>query len=127
MSADPHEEVCVVNKFQIKGTTFPINIEEQSKKEQLFALMDTGVIRCCINYVTFEKLKNAKLSHREVPWVLAADGSYLGSIGSIKLKLLLGNQTVIQEFIVCRQFRQNIILGVDFGKNNCVGVQWTTQ
>ena len=57
---------------------------------------------------------------------MAADGSDLGSIGSVELKLILGNQGVIQEFIVCRQWRRNIILGVDFGKKNCAGVQWTT-
>ena len=33
---------------------------------------------------------------------------------------------VKQEFIVCRELRRNIILGVDFAKHNCVGVQWTT-
>ena len=65
------------------------------------------------------------MSHKEVPWVLAADGSDLGSIGSVELKLILGNQGVTQEFIVCRQLRRNITLGVDFGKKNFVGVQWT--
>ena len=121
MSADPHEEICVVNEFQKRGTTFPIKIDNQSSKEQLFALMDTGAVRSCINYSTFEKLKGVKLSHKEVPRVLAADGSDLGSIGSVELKLILGNQGVTQEFIVCRQLRRNIMLGVDFGKKNCAG------
>ena len=62
-----------------------------------------------------------------MPRVLAADGSDLGSIGSVELKLILGNQGVTQEFIVCRQLRRNIILGVDFGKKNCAGVQWTIE
>ena len=62
-----------------------------------------------------------------MPRVLAADASDLGSIGSVELKLILGNQGVTQEFIVCRQLGRNIILGVDFGKKNCAGVQWTTE
>ena len=62
-----------------------------------------------------------------MPRVLAADGSDLGSIGSVELKLILGNKGVTQEFIMCRQLRRNIILGVDFGKKNCAGVQWTTE
>ena len=103
MSADPHKEICVVNEFQKRGTTFPIEIDNQSMKEQIFALMDTGAVRSCINYSTFEKLKGVKLSHKEVLQVSAADGSDLGSIGSVKLKLILGNQLVTQEFIVCRQ------------------------
>ena len=57
MSADPYEEICVVNEFEKRGTTFPIEISNQSNKEQLFALMDTGVVRSCINYSTFEKTK----------------------------------------------------------------------
>ena len=28
---------------------------------------------------------------------------------------------------MCRQLGRNIILGVDFGKKNCAGVQWTTE
>ena len=31
-----------------------------------------------------------------------------------------------QEFIVCRELRRNIILGVDFAKRNCAGIEWTT-
>ena len=31
-----------------------------------------------------------------------------------------------QEFIICRELQRNIILGVDFAKQNCTGVQWTT-
>ena len=78
MSADPHEEICVVNEFQKRGMTFPIEIDNQLNKEQLFCLMDTGAVRSCINYATFKKLKGVKLSHKEVPRVLAANGSDLG-------------------------------------------------
>ena len=88
MSADPHEEICVVNEFQKRGTTFLIEIDNQPNKEQLFALMDMGAVRSCINYATFKKLKGVKLSSKEVPRVLAADGSDLGSIGSVELKFI---------------------------------------
>ena len=90
MSADPHEEICVVNEFQKRGTTFPIVIDNHKSEEQVFALMDTGAMRSCINYTTFEKLKGVKLTNKEVPRVLAANGSDLGSIGSVELKLILG-------------------------------------
>lgn len=29
--------------------------------------------------------------------------------------------------MVCRQLKRNIILGADFGKKNCAGVEWTTR
>ena len=87
--------------------------------------MDTRAIRSCINYSIFNKL-NVQLSPREVPKVIGADGGDLGSMGSVKLMLILGVNKVKQEFTVCRQLWRNIILGVDFAKCNCAGIQWTT-
>ena len=87
--------------------------------------MDTGAIRSCINYNTFRKL-NVQLTQREVPRVMGADGGDLGSMGTVELTLSIGANKVAQEFIVCRELRRNIILGVDFTKRNCAGIQWTT-
>ena len=87
--------------------------------------MDTGVIRSCINYKTFCKL-NVELTQREVPKVMGVDGSDLGSMGTVELTLSIGVNKVAQEFIICRELRRNIILGVDFAKQNCAGIQWTT-
>ena len=87
--------------------------------------MDTGAICSCINYSTFCKL-NIQLTQYEVPRVVGADGGDLGSMGSVKLILNVGAKKVKQEFIVCRELRRNIILGVDFAKRNCAGIQWTT-
>ena len=62
----------------------------------------------------------------EVPRVMGADGGDLGSMGSVELTLSVAVNKVTQEFIVCRELRRNIILGVDFAKRNCAGIQWTT-
>ena len=43
------------------------------------------------------------------------------------MQIKLGDKEVIQDFMVCRQLKRDIILGVDFGKNNCAGVEWTTK
>ena len=125
MSNEPPEEICIVDKFQRRGMTFPLNIETRHKKSQFFALMDTGAMRSCINYNTFRKL-NVQLTQREVPKVMGADGGDLGSMGTVELTLSIGANKVAQEFIVCRELRRNIILGVDFAKRNCAGIQWTT-
>ena len=106
--------------------TFPLNIETRHKKSQFFALMDTGAMRSCINYNTFRKL-NIHLTQHEVPKVMGADGSDLGSMGTVELTLSIGANKVTQDFIVCRELRKNIILGVDFAKRNCAGIQWTTK
>ena len=87
--------------------------------------MDAGAIRSRINYSTFHKL-NVSISPQEIPKVIGADSSDLGSMGSVELTLTLGSNKVKQNFIICRELRRNIILGVDFAKRNCAGIQWTT-
>ena len=82
-------------------------------------------MRSCINYNTFRKL-NVQLTQREVPKMIGADGGDLGSMGTVQLTLGIGSSKVTQNFIVCRELRRNIILGVDFAKRNCAGIQWTT-
>ena len=79
----------------------------------------------CINYNTFRKL-DIQLAQREVQKVIGADGGDLGSMGSVWLMLKIGTSKVTQDFIVCRELRRNIILGVDFAKRNCAGIQWMT-
>ena len=105
--------------------TFPLNIETRHKKFQFFALMDTGAISSCINYNTFRKL-NVQLTQCEVPKVMGADCGDLGSMGTVELTLSIGANKVTQDFFICRELRRNIILGVDFAKRNCAGIQWTT-
>ena len=89
--------------------------------------MDTGASQSCISYATFLKVKNPKWSTKPVPRVFTADGSDLGSLGRIDMQIKLGDKEVIQDFLVCRQLKRDIILGADFGKNNCAGVEWTTK
>ena len=82
-------------------------------------------MRSYINYNTFHKL-NIQLTQHEVPKVMGADGGDLGSMGTVELTLNIGANKVAQDIIVCRELRRNIILGVDFAKCNCAGIQWTT-
>ena len=127
MTIDPVEEICVIDEFQRRGTTFPLNVATPKENTQYFALMDTGAYRSCLNYNTFKKLNNAELLDKHTPKVVGADGGDLGAMGMTQLTLLLGDRIVRQEFIVCRQLRRNMILGVDFARKNCAGVSWTTQ
>ena len=117
----------MVNEYQRQGTTFPAAIKTNGNYEHTFALMDTGASRSCINYTTFLKIKNPRWSTRSTPRVLTADGSDLGSMGIVQLMLKLGDKEVIQDFVVCRQLKGDVILGADFGKQNCAGVEWTTK
>ena len=111
-----------MDEFQRRGTTFPLNIETRHKKSQFFALMDTGAMCSFINYNNFRKL-NVQLTQCEVPKVIGADGGDLGSMGTVQLMLGIGTNRVAQDFILCRELRRNVILGVDFAKRNCAGIQ----
>ena len=55
------------------------------------------------------------------------DGSDHGSMGIVQLMLKLRDKEVIQDFVVCRQLKRDVILGADFGKQNSAGVEWTTE
>ena len=127
LSTEPNEEICVVDEYQKRGTSFPVAVRTNGHFEHCFALMDTGASRSCISYKMFLKIKKPKWSSKSIPRVCTADGSDLGSLGRIDLQLKLGDREVIQDFVVCRQLKCDIILGADFGKNNCAGVEWTAQ
>ena len=114
-----------MDEFQRRGTMFPLNIEAKNKNQIFFALLDMGAMRNCMNYSTFCKL-NVPLLQQDVLRVVGADGGDLGSMGVAELTLTLGTNKVKQRFIVCRELRRNIILSVDFAKQNCAGIQWTT-
>ena len=116
----------MINEYQRQGTTFPVAIKTNGNYEHTFAL-DTGASRSCINYTTFLKIRNPRWSTRSTPRVFTADGSDLGSMGIVQLMLKLGDKEVIQDFVVCRQLKCVVILGADFGKQNCAGVEWTTK
>ena len=49
---------------------------------------------------------------------MTANGSDLGSLGIVQITLQIGDHEVNQ---------RNIILGANFGKENCAGVEWTTR
>ena len=58
--------------------------------------------------------------------VVGADGSNLGAMGSLNCHIKIGDVDV-QEFIICKHLRRNIILGTDFTKVNLAGVSWTRE
>ena len=46
--------------------------------------------------------------------------------GNNRIDFSVGYEQSKQCFIICRELRRNIILGVNFAKQNCTGIQWTT-
>ena len=87
--------------------------------------MDTGATRSCMNYNTFMKLGTGSLRQKGTPTVTVADGGNLGAIGITTCKIQLGTETIRCE--VCTYFKQNLILGIDFARLNCAGIEWTKE
>ena len=114
MIVEPEEEICIVNEYQRRGTSFPVAVKTNGIYEHSFALMDTGASRSCISYAMFLRIRKPKWSSKPVPRVFTADGSDLGSLGRVNLELKLGDKEVIQDFMVCRQLKRDVILGADF-------------
>ena len=54
-----------------------------------------------MNYNTFKKLGNGNLRQKGTPTVTVADGGNLGALGITTYKILLGTETIKQDFIVC--------------------------
>ena len=127
MTLEPEEDICIVNEYQRCETSFPVAVKMNGIYEHSFALMDMGASRSCISYAMFLRIKKPKWSSKPVPHIFTADGSDLGSLGRVNLELKLGDKEVIQDFVVCRQLKRDVILGADFGKNNCAGIEWTTK
>ena len=111
--------------MQKRGTTFPVSIESRNTKIDSNALMDTGATRSCMNYSMAYKLGKNDVKQFETTQVVRADGSDLGTVGTLQCKIIIGDIEVEQTFIVCRHLRRNIILGTDFAKQNQAGISWT--
>ena len=92
LSTEPNEEICVVDEYQKRGTSFPVAVRTNGHFEHCFALMDTGASRSCISYRMFLKIKKPKWSSKPVPRVCTADGSDLGSLGRIDLTAKIGRR-----------------------------------
>ena len=97
------EEICYIkNDVQKRGTSFPIFFPDSKDPENMWdSLMDTGATRSCMNYNTFMKIGNGNLRQQGTPTVTVADRGNLGAIGITTCKILLGTETIKQDFIVC--------------------------
>ena len=107
--------------YQDQGTTFPIKME----KEEIQALFDTGALKSVMSEEHYLKMKLPPLSRHRIITAVGAGGMDLGALGTVKAKFKLGKHWFEQEFLVCRHLRRPVILGVDFNRNNCIGIEWT--
>ena len=56
--------------------------------------------------------------------VVQADGHSLNPIGIVELDINLGKEQFKYKFIVCRNLKTPIILGLDFAEHHKIGFDW---
>ena len=75
---------------------------------------------------TFRKLNlnNKDLDTKNLPTVVGANGTSLGTISRINFEIESGRKRFKQTFLVCGNLTRSLILGVDFAKQHAAGVHW---
>ena len=86
-----------------------------------------GASRSVMSGETFRKLNlnNKNLDTKNLPTVVAANGTSLGAISKINCEIEIGKKRFKQTFLVCENLTRSLILGVDFAKQHAAGVHWT--
>ena len=87
-------------------------------------MFDTGATCSCISYKTFQTIINNKKITNEKLRVIQADGHSLNPIGTVELDINLGREQFKYKFIVCRNLKMPIILGLDFAEYHKIGFDW---
>ena len=104
------------------GTTFPVNVQDK----QVNALLDTGAEKSCMSMDLFGRLK-LSLNASKVPKLRNASGRDMVTHGVTMVKFQMRNTIFSQEFVVCNDLVQPMIIGRDFTVNNFIGIAWTRQ
>ena len=87
-------------------------------------MFDTRATCSCISYKTFQTIiNNKKITNKKIR-VVQADGHSLDPIGTVELDINLGKEQFKYKFIVCRNLKKPIILGLDFAEYHKIGFDW---
>ena len=92
-------------------------------------LIDTGATKSCMSEKCYEEFQK----HVTLPPlkellrlnVRAATGDDLRPLGIVTLPFKIGDSAYQFDFIVCRYLRRDMILGIDFLRQNRIGTNWS--
>ena len=99
----------------------PAKIQQKKCK----ALIDTGASRSCMSEKYYHELQLPPLSELFAVKVTSATGTPIKVLGVIKCPVTLGNEQYTHTFMVCRNIRRSMILGIDFLRKYRIGTNWT--
>ena len=101
----------------------PAKIQQKKCK----ALIDTGASRSCMSEKNYYELQLPPLSELFAVKVTSATGTPIKVLGVIKCPVILGNEQYTHTFMVCRNIRRLMILGIDFLRKYRIGTNWTEE
>ena len=99
----------------------PINVNG----EIIETLIDTGAGRSCIREAEYIKWKLPKVP--ETCLVVASTGTSINVTGWTRCKIKLGTKQYWHTFIICKNIRRKMILGLDFQQKYKIGTTWTDE
>ena len=65
-------------------------------------------------------MNNSKIKNNKIT-IVQADGQSLNPIGTAKLIVTLGKERFLYKFIVCKNLKTPLILGLDFAEFHMIG------
>ena len=102
-------------------------IPAQIKHKKCKALIDTGASRSCISEKNYNEIQLPPLVEIFAIKVTSATGSHIKVLGTTKCPVTLGNESYTHTFMVCKNIRRPMILGLDFLRKFRIGTNWTEE
>ena len=89
-------------------------------------MVDTGASRSCINEHTYHNLNLPKVSELSDVRVSSATGTPIEVLGTVECTITLGKCKYKHKFIVCRNIKRAMILGLDFLRKFRIQTGWAS-
>ena len=88
-------------------------------------LVDTGASRSCISERTYHNLDLPQSVELCEVQVSSATGTPIEVVGTVECRITLGNNHYLHNFIICRNIKRAMIIGLDFLKRFRIQTGWT--
>ena len=98
----------------------PINVNG----ENIEALIDTGAGKSCIREAEYIKWKLPKVPETCLVVASTSTGTSINVVGWTRCKIKLGTKQYWHTFIICKNIRRKMILGLDFLRKYKIGTTW---
>ena len=102
-------------------------IPAEVKNKKYKALIDTGASRSCMSEKSFRELQLPSLGELSSIRVTSDTDTPIEVMGITKCPVTLGNEQYNHTFMVCKNIRRPMILGIDFLRKYRIGTNWTKE